>query len=351
MNANKSIDTQWRQYAATFLAEAQHKGMNQEEINHCLTYAKKLAKAGLPIIYDGVHFSMLVGYSLNYVYGAATRQKTHYRYFEIAKRSGGKRIIAEPLPSLKEIQKWILSNILSNVEISPAAKAFAEGRSIKENARFHRGQKYVLTVDVKDFFPSLTSRRVYAAFKRMGYSRHVSALLTDLCCLEGALPQGAPTSPYLSNIICNALDKKHLAFSKKLGIRYTRYADDLTFSGDFRPGDVISYAYKSMREYGLKPNYEKTRLLRQHQRQEVTGIVVNSKLQAPREIRRKLRQDAYYISKFGLDQHALQRGVEQAHYREHLLGQAGFVRFINPRDRDAVQLQRAILRISPEEDE
>lgn len=342
MKDNKLQETRWRQYAAAFIAESKHRGYSQIEIDLCLQYAKPLMLSGFPVIYDVIHFCSLVGYDPTYVLGAARSTEYYYRYYVIPKKSGKLREIAEPLPSLKEIQRWILENILDNVKINAAAKAFRKKTSIIDNARFHRGQEYVLTVDVKDFFPSISPKRVFKVFERIGYSKNVCSILTDLCCLRGGLPQGSPTSPSLSNSVCRYIDTQLLAFSKKNKLRYTRYADDITVSGNNVGADTIFYLYKTLKKHGFTPNEEKTRLQRRHQRQQVTGIVVNEKLQAPRELRREIRQNAFFVKKYGFEDHAAWLDIEKSHYKEHLLGKAGFVMSVNKNDRDALSLLKAI---------
>jgi RNA-directed DNA polymerase len=125
-------------------------------------------------------------------------------------------------------------------------------------------------------------------------------------------------------------------------LRYTRYADDLTFSGEKIGQDTIEYVYRVLRDFKFEPNLKMTRLLRRSQRQIVTGLVVNEKLQAPREVRRKLRQHAYFIKKFGIEDHAAFTEITNAHFKEHLLGCAGFVKSVNANDRDAIALIDAL---------
>ena len=150
-------------------------------------------------------------------------------------------------------------------------------KSIKENARFHKRQEILLSLDVKKFFDSITSDKVYKVFSSLGYQEDIVVMLTNLCCLNGCLPQGAPTSPIISNIILKKFDDEVGKFTNEKKIRYTRYADDMTFSGDFNPGQIISFVKNRLYELGLKLNEEKTRTRKKSQRQEVTGIVVNEK--------------------------------------------------------------------------
>ena len=169
-----------------------------------------------------------------------------------------------------------------------------------------------------------------------------SLSILDVCCPNQALPQGAPTSPALSNIVVYPLDGRLFGFACKNNLRYTRYADDLTFSGEKIGQDTIEYVYRVLRDFKFEPNSKMTRLLRRSQRQIVTGLVVNEKLQAPREVRRKLRQHAYFIKKFGIEDHAAFTEITNAHFKEHLLGCAGFVKSVNANDRDAIALIDAL---------
>lgn len=322
----------WKSYKREFTNKARQEGFDEDYINPLLKYAYNLYQREIPIIYELEHFSLLVGYNSKYILGAYYKTDAFYRHYTINKRSGGLREISEPLPSLKEIQRWILDNILYKCEVSRFAKGFVPERSIRENARFHRNQNKVLSLDLEDFFSSIKGGRVYSFFKRLGYQPKVSHLLTKLCTLNGSLPQGSPTSPTLSNLISLRLDKRLSGFALKEKIRYTRYADDITFSGDFDEGRLIKFTRKVLAEEGLKLNENKTRLMKKHQCQEVTGIVVNQKLQAPRETRKELRKTMYYIKKYGVESHIQHKQITHANYVKHLLGIANFISFVNPKD-------------------
>lgn len=278
----------WDNYCLEFERQAYKTGKSKEYCEKWLEYAYKLYVKGLPIIYNQEHLCELFGYKQEYVYAASNSPIHFYRKYEIQKKSGGTREISEPLPSLKEIQRWILDNLLEKIEVSVYAKAYVKNKSIRENAKFHKKQRILLTLDVEKFFDSLSSKKVYEVFSSLGYAEDVVVMLTNLCCLNGCLPQGAPTSPALSNIILVEFDNKVGNFTKERKIRYTRYADDMTFSGDFLPEEVINFVKKNLRLLGLKLNEKKTRTRRENQRQEVTGIVVNEKMQLPKDTRKKL---------------------------------------------------------------
>ena len=338
-------DTLWEKYKNDFTIQAGRNGFNKEEIKSCLNYAAFLSKQQLPIIYDQQHLALLVGYKLSYLIKASNSTFLFYRTFTIKKKNGGSREIAEPLPSLKEIQKWILKEILEKLECSKYAKAYISGTSIKENARFHRGQEKVLTIDIKDFFSSIKFRKVFSLFKRLGYSKAVTTMLANLCCLDGSLPQGAPTSPALSNLIVMNIDKRIAGFSKKYGFRFTRYSDDLTFSGAIVAGSIINFVKNVLLSEKLSINDKKIRLMHAHQRQEVTGIVTNQKLQVSKLVRKKFRQEMYYIQKFGLDSHLQKIRNTRSHYLKHMLGIANFVSFVNPQDTSVLKSASILKRL------
>ena len=218
--------------------KAQHK--SSEYIQKYLTYSKNLFDSNLPIISSPEHFSLLVGLDHQYICNMAYASDRFYRHFSIPKSNGKARNIDEPLPDLKFVQSWILHNILEKCPVSDYAKAYFKGRTLKHNARFHRAQKVVLTMDIKDFFPSISVKDVESIFEDMGYFRDTACFLAYLCCLDNVLPQGAPTSPYLSNLRMVDLDSKISKYTSSSNMRYTRYADDLTFSGDFDPHYVIN---------------------------------------------------------------------------------------------------------------
>ena len=261
---------EWKEYKQAFTSEAIAKKKSNKYIESNLKYAKNLYENHVPIIYNLEHFSRLVGYQKKYVKAACCGSSSFYRSFTIKKKNGGERKISEPLPSLKEIQRWILDNILNQVEISRYAKAYIKGKSVKENARFHRAQNVVLSLDITDFFGSIHTKAVYDIFKALGYTRKLSWQLAYLCSLDNSLPQGAPTSAAISNIILKEFDEAIGKYTFTHKIRYTRYADDMTFSGDFDAAELIRIVKEQLKPYGFKLNRDKTRTRKQGQRQEVT---------------------------------------------------------------------------------
>jgi RNA-directed DNA polymerase len=251
---------------------------------------------------------------------AATR--VHYRRFVIPKRGGGERAIWAPLPRLKAAQRWILRNIAEKLPVHGSAHGFLAGRSTLTNAAAHTGSRLVVKVDVKDFFPTVTLARVRGIFRKAGYREQVATLLALLCTespreiveLDGktyfvalgprCLPQGAPTSPALTNTLSLRLDRRLAGLARRLGWRYTRYADDLTFSlpadhvGKPRLGSLLGIVRRVVVAEGFRLNHEKTRVARSGGRQQITGLVVNGAglPRVPRKLRRQLRAAAHNLA-------------------------------------------------------
>ncbi|MEM8918577.1 MAG: reverse transcriptase family protein [Pseudomonadota bacterium] len=344
MTETNSLEKGWQNYAALFHEKASSARRGKSYIDACLKYAQPIYFNGAPIVYDTKHFSRLVGYSEKYLFGAANASSYFYRSFKVSKKSGDFRVIREPLPSLKSVQRWILDKILYQIETNPAAKAYKKASSIKDNARFHVGQDLVLSVDLVRFFDNIGTNRIYPIFRKLGYSKEVATLLANLCCYNGRLPQGAPTSAALSNIVMIPFDNTLLGFCRSRGLRYTRYADDITISGEFSKGQVIGYLRNLAARYGFSLNDKKTRIVGSWGRQQVTGIVVNERMQAPRNKRRKLRQDLYFIKKFGLAAHALKTNQTKSYLAYSLLGEANFVLMINQKDRIAAELKTLLVQ-------
>ena len=327
----------FKEYKKAFYDQALALGISPNAIDDILKYAEQLHKKDLPIIYDQQHFFQLVGYDGEYVIAVANQAAPFYKEYNIPKKNGGLRKIHEPYPSLKEIQSWILKQILTPATkrfVSPVAKAYIPKLNVRDNARFHKGQKYVLCLDLTDFFGSIHFSQVFSIFKNMGYSRPLAVLLSNLCVMKDALPQGAPTSPMLSNMVFKYYDDKIFEYCKAKNIRYTRYADDLTFSGDFNYKEIISFINRLLSKTSFVINRSKTKIISNGNRQEVTGVIVNEKLQTSSIYRKKIRQEVYYIIKFGIDKHIKSIGWErpQIEYVRHLLGKINFTLTINKND-------------------
>ena len=241
--------------------------------------------------------------------------KIHYVRFTIPKRDGKERAIWAPLPKLKEAQRWILRNIVEKLLVHGSVHGFLAGRSTLTNAEQHTNSRIILKMDIKDFFPTVTLPRVKGVFRNAGYRDQVSTLLALLCTEapreivehQGkqyfvalgprCLPQGAPTSPGLTNTLCLRMDQRIQGLANKYGWRYTRYADDLTFSlpndhkGPPKLGTIMGLVRRIVEEEGFTIHPDKTRVARSGSRQKVTGLVINGEGEprVPRKLRRQIR--------------------------------------------------------------
>lgn len=204
----------------------------------------------------------------------------YYHRIEMEKKSGGIRHIESPLKELKAIQRWVLRYILDKLSPSTYAKGFVRKKSILDNAKPHEGNQYVLNLDLKDFFTTVQASHVYTLFKNIGYNNNIAFILTSFCTKSGYLPQGAPTSPALSNLVCLRLDHRISTYCKKRALTYTRYADDLCISGNkILILQKASYLIKDIIcDEGFTINAKKEKFLGPKVRREVTGLTVTPKI-------------------------------------------------------------------------
>ncbi len=242
---------------------------------------------------------------------------THYHRWLVPKRDGSPRLISAPKPDLKRIQRWIAREITEHLPVHGAAHGFLIGRSIVTNATVHATARIVVKLDIKGFYPTVTTRRVKGLLRRAGLTEQVATLLALLCTESPreevvthgrtyyvatgprSLPQGAPTSPSITNALCLRMDCRLSGLARKLGCRYTRYADDLTFSwhrGDpAEIGTLLRAVRMIVKSEGFEIHTKKTRVMRKGGRQKVTGLVVNAapagvpSVRVPRKAVRQLR--------------------------------------------------------------
>ncbi|MCC5639133.1 reverse transcriptase family protein [Nostoc sp. CHAB 5844] len=257
------------------------------------------------------------------VFNSKNSTVSHYIHFKTAKKTEGERIISAPLPDLKRTQHWILKNILQKIGIHDAAHGFCRDRSIVTNATPHVGAEVIINIDLQDFFSAISYQRVKGLFQSFGYSSSIATIFSLLCTtpavaerdLDGKadfvklkqrlLPQGSPASPAITNIICGSLDDLLSAIAQKSGFTYTRYVDDLTFSTSGESikyiSNIIQQTQSIVSDEGFTINSEKTRILRNSQQQEVTGIIVNEKINISRKKLKNFRATLYQIEHEGLE--------------------------------------------------
>lgn len=285
---------------------------------------------------------------LKLIYTISNHAEKHYKVFKIPKRNGGYRTIYEPDYTLKSIQRNILNNVLNERITSSYAKAYKKGLSLVDNATPHLNKKVILKLDIKDFFPSIDFLKVYKkAFPRNMYPEAVASLLTNLTTYNNFLPQGTPTSSYISNLVLRSFDIKVGNFCEDRNISYTRYCDDMTFSGDFDTNEVITFVKNALYKEGFILNKQKIKIIKPNKAQIVTGIVCNEKLSIPRPYKKAIRQSMYYINKYGLDNHLkhIKNLDDKTTYLNKLYGQVLFVLQIEKNDSEFLNYKNTLIKL------
>ncbi|HRE46975.1 MAG TPA: reverse transcriptase family protein [Aggregatilineales bacterium] len=316
-------------------------GLNSQNLSRRALNEKKLTAQNLPILKNEKALAEWLNVELSrlrwYTYNQTTSSVYHYVRYVLPKRSGGQRVILAPKTGLKAIQRKILAEILNKIVLTEPAHGFRKGRNIVTNASPHAGKPFVLNLDLKEFFPSITFRRVRGLFTGLGYGYTIASVLALLCTESDremiqrpdrpyyaglsprALVQGAPTSPALANLAARRLDKRLAGLAVKRGVTYTRYADDLTFSGEDR--DVLFKLMKTaghiIAAEGFTVHPKKTRFYQRGQRQIVTGLVVNDKVNTPRQMRRQVRAILHNAAQTGLN---AQNRMNHPNFRGYVLG-------------------------------
>lgn len=324
-----------------FLGRGVSKGLADRRAN-----VEKLHAAGLPVLATPADVARALGLTIPRLRWLAFHSEastvTHYVRFEIPKKSGGTRTLAAPHRDMAKCQQWILANILEKVTPHAVAHGFVKGRSTLTNAAPHCGRDVVVNADLRDFFPTITFPRVLGIFAQLGYSPAAATVLAliatesprrpveldgatyHVACGPRALPQGACTSPALSNLAARGLDRRLSAIAVKMGWIFSRYADDLTFSASDTTAEKTGYLLARLRhiaqDEGFTVNEDKTRVQRRSCAQSVTGIVVNEFPSTPRKERRRLRAAMHRANKSGLAPKELARAR----------GMAAYVAMVNP---------------------
>ncbi len=341
-----------------YLTAAKDKKHSDEFISETLSYADGLDSKGLPVIFDQQHLSYLLCMEHRNLRQLVKSASSYYKYFAIKKRRGGLRRIMSPYSELRDVQTWIKENILDKIELPNCVKAFVKGRNIMENAKMHEGRKYILKVDITNFFESIGVRQVYVAFRKMGYDRSVAVWLANLCTAkiedykyeqledqeeiqklfndlyhksEPFLVQGAPTSPGLANIICNRMDKRMMGLANKHGFTYSRYADDMTFSADKKDRlPKVSMIRKIVETEGFHLNEEKIELLHEGNRQIVTGLLVDNHVRVPGRYKKDIKRHIHFCLKYGGREHFHRIAPGKAFGKEWLAGRIRYIHSVEP---------------------
>ncbi len=318
-----------------------------------------LLSKSLPVLEDmpalAAAMGITVGQLRHFSFHRKVATSTHYKRFTIPKKSGGKRLISAPMPKLKALQYWILQNILQKVPAHNAAHGFTAQRSIFTNAQQHLNKEVLVNIDLKDFFPTIHFRRVKGLFNKLGYSEQIATVLALICTEpereeleldnqvyyfakgDRFLPQGAPTSPAITNIICHKMDGRFTGLARQLRFTYTRYADDLSFStntiisskADIHKSvqSLLWRVRNIIKEEGFTIHPDKLKIMGKGTRQEVTGIVVNKQAGINRKTLHRFRALIYQIQKSGIEGKRWKGGWN---ILSEMMGYANFVQQVKP---------------------
>jgi retron-type reverse transcriptase len=315
--------------------------------------AAKLASLGLPLLNTPAEVAAALHLSIPQLrwlaFHTEVATRLHYIQFTVPKRSGGVRTLSAPHRKLAAAQEWILHNILTKLPVEPPAQGFIVGRSILTNAQQHVGRDIVVNMDLEAFFPSITFPRVRSVFQRIGYSPATATIFALLCTecprrqveYDGqryfvatgprGLPQGACSSPALSNQVARRLDKRLQGLAAKMELAYTRYADDLTFSGPAAFNDRVGYLMARVRhisqDEGFAVNERKSRVLRRNAAQLVTGLVVNDRPGVRRSEVRRIRAILHRARTEGL---AAQNREGRDNFEAWLQGKIAYIGMSRP---------------------
>lgn len=339
-----------------YIQVARELGRSTEFIAVTTEYSEKLVSQGLPVIFSTHHLSLILGLDFKVLSNYIINREKFYKYYQIKKRNGkGNRQIVSPHNGLKQVQYFIAQEILGKVQIHPNATGFVKKKSIYNNAKPHANKEAILNLDLLKFFDTITERRVFGIFADLGYAKNLAVDLAKICTTklpeeyiqgfdkdhlkayrskvpEGSCvtPQGAPSSPFLSNLVLRNLDKRLSALSVKQGNSYTRYADDITFSGKFVDLPRLSLLKKIIDEEGMIINWQKVGIYKRGRRQMVTGLTVSNDVHIPRAFKREVAKHIYGCLNFGVENHLNFIGFDKSLYKEWLLGKIYYIKSIEP---------------------
>jgi len=255
----------------------------------------------------------------------------YYTQFQRPKRNGGVRNISASHGCLKAMQRVFLDGVLAHFSMPDYVHGCVKGRSQVTNARVHINKDVVINIDLIDFVGSVSFDRVsQILMEKFNFDGDAAEIFTRVCISGGGLPQGAPTSPALANIAALPLDETVINACRDLAatsaFQYTRYVDDITISGGMELVALLPHIYEAIEKDGFRPNTKKTRILKQSIRQSVTGVVVNKKVNVPKTLLRKIRQQLYYCHKFGIKEHCENQSISPSRFLKKLHGSISYIR-------------------------
>lgn len=352
------------------------RGYRADYAAHVLGVARTLDANQVPTVFSLMHLASLSRTRWSHLRAVVQRRGEFYRTFTIGKRSGGRRLICAPFPNLRRVQAWIHKNILLSpgalALLHPAATAYKPEASIRKNAQVHAGAAWMVKLDIKDFFESISERQVFYVFRQLAYPALLSFELARLCTRRipprrdgfprarerlarwinwdeerqagphgfeahvGHLPQGAPTSAMLANLVARALDAQIQAVATRYGATYTRYADDMVLTLTEASEETCALVFRevadAIRRHGFRVNRSKSRAVGPGGRKVVTGLVVNDiKPRLPKSVKGEVELAIYHIRKHGLLSHMERRKSKHPlGYLNHLVGKILYCRSIEP---------------------
>ena len=320
---------------------------------------KKATKKYLPPLWSILSYEMLrnTTHSVNQFWRSyrqsrilALEREKHYSAAYLQKNTSGTRMLNVPDWEIAKHQRFMLREIFDHIPISNYAFAYRKGHSIQECATPHVNQQTLIHMDIKDFFSSITEAMVFRVLEEeTGYSKQLIDFMSKLCCHSGVLPQGACTSPALSNICFRSCDEELARYATHHNLVYTRYSDDLFFSGTIdTAGEVVHQLTHILSRHGFRVNKEKTKVLHQNCSQRIVGLVVNEKVQVSRTYRRALRQELYYLHRYREDSTGAKDHEEFLRYLYKLQGKIAFILNIDPDNSEFQSEKRRLLRLIDE---
>lgn len=348
-----------------------NKGFSEELLETAIYQSENVINSqyGLPSILTLNHLATRTRVSFLKLRGFVNRRNTNaYKKFSIRKRSGGKRFIHVPNPDLMKVQRWINEFILKHVQPHHASFAFTAGSSIQKCASIHCGAKWLIKLDIADFFESVSEIQVFRLFRELGYQPLVAFEMARICTIAtpwrsprifnkqwrvwkyyksipgydqkllGYLPQGAVTSPLISNLIMRECDRKLSMIAIKYNLKYTRYSDDLSFSTRSKnfcraqARNLVFEVYKVLSSAGYLPQYRKTKIIPPSSKKIILGLNVDGDIpRLQKEYKDKIRQHLYYLEKVGVGEHIVNRKFDSIWgFKSHLKGMIDYANMIEP---------------------
>ncbi len=337
--------------------------LSQDNIIELQRYAQNLIKNEVPVIFSLMHLSVITNLDYDFLYKTVSRRfdKSNYRMFSIRKRSGKYRFIHASIKKLHILQKYINQEILKKIPTHPNSYAFKDNCNIVQCAKMHCGCKWLLQFDLKDFFFSITEKEVYNVFKSLGYRDILAFEFARICTttrlprsynvprnkninkykqyeysLIGVLPQGAATSPALSNLIARKLDEDLQEYAQNFGFVYTRYADDLTFSSVNLPPNlsintIRQQIIKIIRKNHFTENKDKIRIAGPGAKKLVLGLLVDgNNPRISKEGFKRIEGLLYVIKKFEPQSVAKIKGFDSVYgLMNHLTGLMAYLKDVD----------------------